>query len=134
MEEYELQDRDNRRRQEEEEETDFGGGSDENNLIDNIDWLSNRGREVIDVNHLDPLKKLFGNRSYEARNIGFFIKDVLLMEKEDCTNPRFINYLMEKQDFSIKKILSVSEILTNYEIEYYGEPFYNENDARVRPV
>ena len=87
----------------------------------------------IDINHLDPLKKLFGDRINEARNIGLFIKDVILMEK-DCANPRFINYLMEKQDFSIKKTLSVYEVLTNYEIEYYGEPFYNENDARVRPV
>ena len=88
---------------------------------------------AIDVNHLDPLKKLFGERVNEARNIGFFIEDVLLMEKE-CTNPRFINYLMEKHDFSIKKALSVSELITNYEIEYYGEPFYNENDVRARPV
>ena len=45
---------------------------------------------------------LLGNRVYEARNIGFFIKDVLLMDKE-CTNPRFINYLVDKQDFSIIK-------------------------------
>ena len=74
----------------------------------------------IDINHLDPLKKLFGDRINEARNIGLFIKDVILMEK-DCANPRFINYLMEKQDFSIKKTLSVYEVLTNYEIEYYGE-------------
>ena len=56
---------------------------------------------------------LFRNHVYEARNIGFFIKDVLLMEKEECTNPRFINYLMEKQDFSIKKIISVFEIEKN---------------------
>ena len=109
MEKFDLQDRDNRRQQEEqqqerEEETDFGGGeTEENNLLDKPDWLSSRGRVNIAINHLDPLKKLFRNRVYEARNIGFFIKDVLLMEKEECTNPRFINYLMEKQVFSIKK-------------------------------
>ena len=70
----------------------------------------------------DPSKMLFGNLLYEARNIGFFIKDVLLMENER-TNPRFINYLMEKQDFSIEKTLSVSGLVSNYKIEYYGEPF-----------
>ena len=137
-EEMELNDLDNRRQEEEEneeeEETDLDGGSDENDLLDSLNWLSYRGRVNIDINHLDPLKMLFGNHVYEARNIGFFIKDVLLMEKEECTNPRFINYLMEKQDFSIKKIISVFEIEKNYEIEYYGEPFYNENDVRVRPV
>ena len=44
------------------------------------------------------------------------------MEKEECTNPRLINYLMEKQDLSIKKTFSVYDVKTNYEIEYYGEP------------
>ena len=129
----ELDNLDNTRREEEEEEeeeTDFGGGSDENDWLDNLDWLSNRGRYV---KSLDPLKKLFGERVNEARNIGFFIEDVLLMEKE-CTNPRFINYLMEKQDFSIEKTISVSGLVSNYEIEYYGEPFFNENDVRVRPI
>ena len=90
MESIELDNIDNTRRQEEdeneeEEEKDWGGGSDENDLLDNPGWLSNRGRVVIDVNHLDPLKKLFGDSVNEARNIGFFIKDVLLMEKEECT-------------------------------------------------
>ena len=122
------------RQSRQEEETDLGGGSDENDFIDNLDSLKNRARVTVDVNHLGPLKKLFGECVNEARNIGFFIKDILLMEKEECTNPRFINYLMEKQDFSIKKTFSVYDVKTNYEIEYYGEPFYNENDVRVRPV
>ena len=133
-EEIELNDLDYRRRQEEEEneeeKTDLGGGSDDNDLLDNIDWLSNRGR---DVKHSDPLKKLFRDRVNEARNIGSFIEDVLFMEK-DCTNPRFVNYLMEKQDFTIKKTISVSGPVSNVEIEYYGEPFFNENDVRVRLV
>ena len=101
-----LQNPDNRRRQEEEEqETDFGGGSDENDLIDYLDWLKT-SRVNIDINNLDPRKKLLVNRVYEARNIGFFIKDVVLMGKE-CTNPRFINYLMKKLDFPIIKTLRV---------------------------
>ena len=106
MESIELDNLDNTRREEEEEneeeETDFGGGSDENDLSDSPDWISNRGR---DVKNSDPLKKLIGERVNEARNIGFFIENVLLMEKE-CTNPRFINYLMEKQDYSIKKTIT----------------------------
>ena len=88
MESIELDNLDNAsRHEEEEEETDLGGGLDENNLIDNPDSLSNRGRVAINVNHLDPFKKLFGERVNEARNIGFFIKDVLSMEKENCSNP-----------------------------------------------
>ena len=126
MESIDLDNLDNTRRQEEkeneeEEETDLSGGSDENDLLDSLDWLPNRGRNVNDNKNFKPLKRLFGGRVNEARNIGFFIEDVLLMEKE-CTNPRFINYLMEKQDFSIKKTLSVYDLITNYEIGYYGEP------------
>ena len=94
-EEIELNDLDYRRRQEEEEneeeeETDLSDRSDKNDLLGSLDWLSNRGREN---KRSDPSKKLFGNRLYEARNIGFFIKDVLSMEKEGA-NPRFSNYLM----------------------------------------
>ena len=53
------------------------------------------------------------------------------MEKE-CTNPRFINYLMETQDFTIKKTIRGSEN-ANFEIKYYGEPYINKNGIRVRP-
>ena len=135
MKSIELDNLDNRRKEEEEEEeeeTDFGGESDKNNLLDSPDSLSNRDRKVIDINHLDPLRNLFGNRVYEGRNIGFFIEDVLLMEKE-YTNPRFIKYLMETRDFTIKKTIRASKNVSNFEIEYYGEPYINENGIRVRP-
>ena len=98
-EEIELNDLDNRRQQEEEnEETDFGSGLNDMDLLDNLDWLSNKDRNVI-----DPLNKSCGNRTYEARNIRFFIDDVLLMEEEGITNPGFIKYLMETKDFTFKK-------------------------------
>ena len=48
------------------------------------------------------------------------------------TSTGFIKYLMEKQDFTIEKTLS--ENVTNYEIEYYGEPFYHKNYVKVRLI
>ena len=111
-EEIELNDLDNRRYQEEEEEneeTDFGVGSNENDLLDCLDWLSNREKDVN-----DKLNKLFGNGVYQARNIGFFIEDLPLLEREKgYIDPIFIQYLMETQDFEIEKALSVSGVLTN---------------------
>ena len=41
---------------------------------------------------------------------------------------------MDTQDFTIKKLVSVSGIVTNYEISYYGEPIMNKNYVLVRPV
>lgn len=102
MDDIELNDLDNHHEEEEEEdkETDFNG-LDENDILNNLDWLSNRGREVIDINHMDSLKKLFGDRVNEARNIGFLFEDKLLLLQE-CANPRFIKYLVETKDFTIK--------------------------------
>ena len=97
-----MNDLDNRRQQEEEEEneeTDFGGGSNENDLLDSLDLLSNRGKDVN-----DKLNKLLGNRVHQTRNIGFFIEDLPLLEREKgYTDPRFIKYLIETQDFEIEK-------------------------------
>ena len=132
----ELNDLDNERRNEEneededEEETDF---INEDDLLNSLDWLSNRDRVHIDIDYSDPLNKYFGNKVNEARNIGFFIEDVLLMNK-GVTNPRFIKYLIETQDFTIKKTLSISGVLTNYEGSYYGESYVNENGVKVRLV
>ena len=132
-EEIELNDLDNIRNIEEEgenKETDFGGASNENDLLDSLDWLSNRGK-----NANDKLNKLFGNRVYQARNIGFFIEDLPLLEREKgYTDPRFIEYLMETQEFEIEKTLSVSLVLTNYKVSYYGAPFVNDEGIRIRPV
>ena len=64
----------------------------------------------------------------------FFIEDVLLMDEEGVTNPRFIKYLIKTQDFQIRKTLSSSGSVTNYEGSYYGEPCVNENGVKVRPV
>ena len=47
---------------------------------------------------------------------------------------RFIKYLMDTQDFTIKKIVSVSGLVSNYKLSFYGEPILNENNIRVRPV
>ena len=133
----ELNDLDNERRNEEneededEEETDF---INEDDLLNSLDWLSNRDRVHIDIDYSDPLNKYFGNKVHEARNIGFFIEDVLLMDEEGVTNPRFIKYLIKTQDFQIRKTLSRSGLVTNYEGSYYGEPYVNENGVKVRPV
>ena len=62
----------------EEEETDFGG---EENTLDGLDLLSNIGREVIDINHLDSLKKILGDRAHEAKNAGYFIFNVLQLNE-----------------------------------------------------
>lgn len=132
----ELNDLDNERRNQEneededEEETDYCG---EDDLLNSSDWLLNRDRVHIDIDCSDPLNKYFGNKVHEARNIGFFIEDVLLMD-EGVTNPRFIKYLIETQDFEIRKTLSDSDLITNYEGSYYGEPYVNENGVTVRPV
>ena len=136
-EEFELNDHDLQRIQEEqredddddEEETNFGG----NNVLDNIYWLGNKGREEVEINHLDPLNKYFENKTNEARNIGFFIKDVLLLTEVGATNPRFIKYLMEKYDFEIKNITSISNPLGDYEGSFYGEPYYNEDGIKTWP-
>ena len=109
----------------EEEETDFGG---EENILDDLDWLSNRGREVIDINHLDSLKKILVDRVNEARNAGYFIFDVLQLELP-CTNPKFIKYLMENRDFKIKKTIRVSGFTTNYEVSYKSE---EEEDGNIK--
>ena len=102
----------------EEEETDFGG---EGNILD-------RGREVIDINHLYPLKKILGNRVHEARNAGYFRFDVLQLE-EPCADPKFIKYLMENRDFKIKKTIRVSGFTTNYEVSYKSE---EEEDGNIK--
>ena len=110
----------------------FGGGSDESDpLDDNLDWLFNKGKKNIKTR----LDNVFGTRAYEARNLGFFLKDLSYLERDNgYTGVRFIKYLMDTQEFSIKKIVSVSGIVSNCEISYYGEPILNENDIRVRPV
>ena len=46
MDEIELNDLDNHE-EEKEEGTDFGGGYDEDNLLDSLDWLSNKGKLSI---------------------------------------------------------------------------------------
>ena len=57
----------------------------------------------------------------------------MLMTDEGVCNPRFVKYLIETQDFEIRKTLSGSGLVTNYEVSYYGEPYFNENDVKVRP-
>ena len=56
-------------------------------------WIVQIGYQIeivhIDIDYSDPLNKYFGNKVHEARNIGFFIEDVLIMD-EGVTNPRFI--------------------------------------------
>ena len=74
---FELNDFDNLRKQEEddvnEEETEFDGGSDESDLLDdNLDWLSSKGKNNIKTR----LDNVSGTRAYEARNLGFFLKDL----------------------------------------------------------
>ena len=64
----------------------------------------------------------------------FFIEDVLLMDEEGVTNPRFIKYLIETQHFEIKKTLRGSGLVTNHEGSYYGEPYVNENGVKDGPV
>ena len=131
---FQLNDFDRIRRQEEddvdEEETEFGGGSDESDLLgDNLDWLSSKEKNYIKT-RLD----VFGTRAYEARNLGFSLKDLPYLERDNgYTDVRFIKYLIDTQDFTIKKIVSVPGLVSNKEISYYGEPILNDNDIRHRP-
>lgn len=105
MDEIELNNLNHEKDLEREEETDFGG-SDENDLLDNLDWLSNRGKEVIDINHMDPINRLFGDKVHQARNTGFLIRNVSLVDSNEALEyfkPKFIKYLIKKRDFEIKK-------------------------------
>ena len=89
--------------------------------------LNTEPRHVIEIDY----SKKSSEYNIKTKNISYLITDKLLMEKE-CSNPKFIKYLIEKQDFEIIKI-GDGEI-GNYEFEYYGEPFFNEYSVKVRPV
>ena len=98
---------------EDNEETDFGGGG----SLEDVDWLVNRGRDEVTVDHMDPLNKYFGGEIYKARNIGYFFNDVLQLERA-CENPRFIRYLLEKKEFKIRKTISIHGLIADYDVSY----------------
>ena len=53
----------------------------------------------------------------QARNIAFLNNDVLLLE-EECNNPNFVKFFMDKKDSHIDKTIDGS--LTNYEFSYHS--------------
>ena len=119
--------------EENEEDEEVETALDEDDMMNGMNWVQNKGKE-IDVNEKSELlNRHFGKRIYEARNIGYFLEDVVLMTDESVSNPRFVKYLIETQDFEIRKTLNGSGSVTNYEVSYYGEPYFNENDVKVRP-
>ena len=121
----ELNDLDNERRNEEDEEDEDEEDEtalDEDDMMSGMNWVQNEGKEVGVDEKSELLNRHFGKRIYEARNIGYFLEDVVLMTDESVSNPRFVKYLIETQDFEIRKTLSGSGLVTNYESFYYGEP------------
>ena len=103
---FELNDFDNLRKQEEdevnEEETEFGGGSDESDLLDdNLDWLSSKGKNNIKTR----LDNVFGTRKNETNVLVLFLKELPLETEKGYKDLRFIKYLMDTQDFTIKKMV-----------------------------
>ena len=119
---------------EDNEETDFGGRG----LLDDVDWLTNRGRDEVTVEHMDPLNKYFGDEIYKARNIGYFFNDVLQLERE-CENPKFIKYLMERKEFEIRKTISIHGLIADYVVSYLhdesdGDTVWHDVKREVKTV
>ena len=113
---------------------DNGRRNEEDDMMSDMNWVQSKGKEVSVDEKSELLNRYFGKRIYEARNIGYFLEDIMLMTDEGVCNPRIFKYLIETQDFKIRKTLSGSGLVTNYESSYYGEPYVNENGVKVRPV
>ena len=107
----------------------------DDDLLDSLDWLSQRGRDDLEaLNHYgERMRGFFGDlrRARMARDIGLFIQQKLDVPV-DYQRPGFIRYLMDRQTFTIKRIVwRDGEV--DYEIGYYGRPFENEDGVVVRP-
>ena len=138
MMDIELQNLNERGREEQQEEDGEEETSmDDGDLLSGLDWLSQRGKDDIEAlnNYSKQMKGFFGNvqRGKMARDIGLFIQHKLDVPGE-YQRPGFIKHLMDRQTFTIRKIVWNDDDTGDYEIEYYGKPFENEDGTMIRPL
>ena len=93
-------------------------------LLDGWNSLNEDDRLGITIDHSDVvLNRVFGKRVNDARNLGFFMVEVIEKPLE-YSGSKFIKYILEKHNLTIRKTLSGSGLITNYEIEFYRESEY----------
>ena len=101
-------------------------------IIDNLDWLSSRGRADSYTDYINKYERYFKSKSSEAIDMTSFIRNVLEIE-DNILSPRFIKYLLDTQTLSVKRIISLDGLVDDYEVEFYRKPYLNENNVMVRP-
>ena len=111
-EEIELNDLDNREKEdvvENEDETDFGGREEDYSLLFGPEYY-------IDNNELKSTTDKYFLGRFNDVNSYLDISHRLLKQLPEYSNPKFIKYLFKEQSMKIKKTISVSGLVTNYEL------------------